>query len=162
MFQVLSVSKSYGTKQLFRNVSFSVNAGECLAVYGANGVGKSTLLRILSGEEEADSGSIILSPPSVTIGYLPQGYSDASNLTVGDLLSGQRFQEVEAELAELADQLSREASPDERGGAMRAGRVRSPDRTRKPSGHDDLATRYERPRTGELSTGHGRGTGAGN
>ena len=51
-----NVSKSYGSKILFENVTFNINKGERIGLVGRNGNGKTTLMRIITGEEEADSG----------------------------------------------------------------------------------------------------------
>jgi ATP-binding cassette subfamily F protein 3 len=66
-----SLSKSFGVEDLFANVSFSVAKGARLALVGPNGIGKTTLLRILIGEEEASSGTVTRSK-SLRLGYLSQ------------------------------------------------------------------------------------------
>jgi ATP-binding cassette, subfamily F, member 3 len=66
-----SLSKSFGAEDLFANVSFSVAKGARLALVGPNGIGKTTLLRILVGEEEPSSGAITRAK-NLRIGYLPQ------------------------------------------------------------------------------------------
>src|SRR5512139_578641 len=66
-----SLSKSFGAEDLFANVSFSVAKGARLALVGPNGIGKTTLLRILIGQEEPSSGSVTRAR-SLRIGYLPQ------------------------------------------------------------------------------------------
>src|SRR5215211_867406 len=66
-----SLSKSFGADDLFANVSFSVTKGARLALVGPNGIGKTTLLRILIGEEEPSSGTVTRTR-SLRIGYLPQ------------------------------------------------------------------------------------------
>src|SRR5215216_3099255 len=66
-----SLSKSFGAEGLFANVSFSVAKGARLALVGPNGIGKTTLLRILIGEEEPSSGTITRAK-SLRIGYLSQ------------------------------------------------------------------------------------------
>lgn len=58
--EVKNLSKSYGDKLVLNDVSFTVKRGETLAVIGPSGTGKSTLLRILSGLEEPDSGQVII------------------------------------------------------------------------------------------------------
>src|SRR6478672_6994610 len=52
------ISKAFGAKPLFEEVSFSVSEGDRIGVIGPNGSGKSTLLRILAGTEVPDSGSV--------------------------------------------------------------------------------------------------------
>jgi ATP-binding cassette, subfamily F, member 3 len=66
-----SLSKSFGAEDLFANVSFSVAKGARLALVGPNGIGKTTLLRILIAEEEPSAGSVTRAK-SLRIGYLSQ------------------------------------------------------------------------------------------
>ncbi len=66
-----SLSKSFGAEDLFANVSFSVAKGARLALVGPNGIGKTTLLRILIGQEEPSSGTVTRAR-NLRIGYLPQ------------------------------------------------------------------------------------------
>lgn len=58
LLQVEEISKSFGDRLLFDNVSFSIDAGERYAIVAQNGAGKSTLLKIITGKETQDSGSI--------------------------------------------------------------------------------------------------------
>lgn len=53
-----NLTKSFGIKILFENISFNVNEGDKIAIVARNGTGKSTLLKILSGKEIADSGNV--------------------------------------------------------------------------------------------------------
>ena len=55
-----NLSKSYGLKVLFKNISFNVNEGDKIAIVAKNGSGKSTLLKILMGKEIADSGTVAI------------------------------------------------------------------------------------------------------
>lgn len=71
MIQVTNLSKSYGSQILFEGVSFNVNAGEKVGLVGRNGHGKTTLFRILLGEEESDGGTVTV-PKRYTIGHLDQ------------------------------------------------------------------------------------------
>ncbi|HUE99566.1 MAG TPA: ABC-F family ATP-binding cassette domain-containing protein [Anaerolineales bacterium] len=66
-----SLSKSFGAEDVFANVSFSVAKGARLALVGPNGIGKTTLLRILIGQEEPSSGTVTRTR-SLRVGYLPQ------------------------------------------------------------------------------------------
>ena len=68
---VENLSKCYGDRQLFRQVSFEIKRGEHVAVIGDNGTGKTTLLKILNGIIPADSGSFRLGT-NVEIGYYDQ------------------------------------------------------------------------------------------
>ncbi|WP_442604076.1 ABC-F family ATP-binding cassette domain-containing protein [Paenibacillus sp. KN14-4R] len=58
ILQVLNVSKSYGEKVLFDDISFTLNEGQRIGLIGVNGTGKSTLLKLLAGFETADSGKL--------------------------------------------------------------------------------------------------------
>ncbi len=71
MLQVSQLSKSYGNRTLFSDVSFTVGSGEIVGLVGRNGSGKSTLFKILRGDEEPDEGSINFSK-SYRIGFLDQ------------------------------------------------------------------------------------------
>ena len=66
-----NISKTYMERKVLNNVSFFLNEGDKVGIIGINGTGKSTLLRILAGAEEADSGNIIRTN-GVRISYLPQ------------------------------------------------------------------------------------------
>ena len=68
---IKNLSKSFGDRMLFSEVNLEVEGGERIALLGDNGTGKSTLLKILMGEEEPDGGKLRLGP-TVKIGYLPQ------------------------------------------------------------------------------------------
>ena len=55
-----NLTKSYGLKVLFKDISFNINEGDKIAIVAKNGSGKSTLLKILMGKEIADSGTVII------------------------------------------------------------------------------------------------------
>ncbi len=71
LITVSSLTKSYGHVDIFANLSFGVAKGARLGIVGPNGVGKTSLLRILAGVDEASSGSIHRAR-GVRVGYLPQ------------------------------------------------------------------------------------------
>src|SRR5512145_3508590 len=71
LITVSSLSKSFGAADLFAGVTFTVAKGARLALVGPNGIGKTTLLRILIGQEEPSSGTVTRAR-SLRIGYLPQ------------------------------------------------------------------------------------------
>lgn len=71
MIQFTEVTKSFGGQVLFENITFSLNKREKCALVGNNGTGKSTLLRLISGEEEPDSGVINI-PQGYRVGVLKQ------------------------------------------------------------------------------------------
>ena len=65
------LSKSFGEKRLFQDLSLEMTAGERVALIGDNGTGKSTLLKLILREEVPDAG-LVYQGPSVKTGYLPQ------------------------------------------------------------------------------------------
>ena len=76
-----SLSKNYGSRQLFEDVTVYLNAGDKLGLIGVNGTGKSTLLRVLAGLEAPDSGRVSRDP-NVQAAYLPQTPVMEDHLTV--------------------------------------------------------------------------------
>ncbi|MFQ3549203.1 MAG: ABC-F family ATP-binding cassette domain-containing protein [Armatimonadota bacterium] len=68
---VSGIKKSFGKKDLFEDITFTLNDKDRVAIIGDNGTGKTTLLRIIMGEVKQTSGSIILEK-GISIGYLPQ------------------------------------------------------------------------------------------
>lgn len=78
--QIENLSKSYGPKILFEDISFNVNEGDKIALIAPNGTGKTSLMRILSGKDKADAGGKILFLKDISIAFLEQDYPfDPSN-----------------------------------------------------------------------------------
>ncbi len=67
-----NITKHHGAAVVLRDVTLVVPPRARVGLVGPNGVGKSTLLRILAGLEEPDSGTVRRSPPELSVGYLPQ------------------------------------------------------------------------------------------
>ncbi|MCR1953476.1 ABC-F family ATP-binding cassette domain-containing protein [Clostridioides mangenotii] len=76
-----NISKNYSEKPLLNNISLGINSGEKIGLIGVNGTGKSTLLKIIVGDEVSDSGTIIKTN-GLRIKYLPQNpdYDENSNV----------------------------------------------------------------------------------
>lgn len=68
---VQGLTKSFGAQVLFKNISFSIAEGQKVGIIAKNGTGKSTLLSILTGKEDYDSGSVIFTN-GIKTGYLEQ------------------------------------------------------------------------------------------
>lgn len=66
-----NVTKSYGDRLLFGDITFGVDEGDKIGIVARNGTGKSTLLRIIAGEETPDSGNVVFRN-GVRVGFLPQ------------------------------------------------------------------------------------------
>ena len=60
LLNATDISKSYTVDPLLTNLSYAINEGDKIGLIGVNGTGKSTLLRITAGVEDADSGKIVL------------------------------------------------------------------------------------------------------
>lgn len=69
--QIEDLTKSVGDRMLFESVTFGVNEGDKIGIVAKNGTGKTTLLSIIAGEEEADSGKVTFKA-DLRVGYLPQ------------------------------------------------------------------------------------------
>lgn len=76
-----NLHKSYTERRLIDGVSFSINSGEKIGIIGVNGTGKSTLLKLLSGELTADEGSIT-TVSGLKVAYLPQSPRFGEGFTV--------------------------------------------------------------------------------
>lgn len=100
MLTASGLSKSYGIRRLFADVSLQLAAGRRVALVGGNGTGKTTLLEILVGLREPDGGTVIR-PRDTEIGYLPQDLSASGDGTVHEqVLAGA------GPVARLAEQLA--------------------------------------------------------
>lgn len=78
---VENLSKSFGERKLFQNISFGIDQGQKIALVGINGAGKSTLMKIIMGIEVADSGNIAINQ-QVKISYVHQNPVFTGNLTI--------------------------------------------------------------------------------
>jgi ATP-binding cassette, subfamily F, member 3 len=88
MISVNRLTKSYGERDLFKDVSASINAGEKIGLVGPNGAGKSTFISILLGTSEATSGYVQVNK-NIRIGYLPQETNFQTTATVlSEVLEG--------------------------------------------------------------------------
>ncbi|UCC65516.1 MAG: ABC-F family ATP-binding cassette domain-containing protein [Anaerolineae bacterium] len=108
MLQVSNLSKTYGDDVILENVSFVVNAGDRVGLVGPNGCGKTTLLRIIVGQEKPDQGSVRLSPAHVTAGYLAQSLEFETGATVGDVMrqAVKGLREAECRVEALAQEMA--------------------------------------------------------
>ena len=101
------IYKSFGIDMILENISFSINAGEKIGLVGANGTGKTTLFKILTGQHVFDSGELYFSK-DLAIGYMEQIAMSESDLTVFEeaLLVFNHLIKMEAELRELEHEIS--------------------------------------------------------
>src|SRR5450759_1265970 len=101
-----ALAKSYGAINVLDEISFVMNAGDRVGLVGSNGVGKSTLLKILVGQEEAEAGTFSFAP-LLEVGYLPQTTPDFYGRSIQDLIlesvgnlrqSEERMRQIEVNL----------------------------------------------------------------
>ncbi|WP_027437044.1 ABC-F family ATP-binding cassette domain-containing protein [Lachnospira multipara] len=104
ILNVENITKTYGEKDLFRNVSLGVNKGDKIGVIGVNGTGKSTFLKIIAGIELPDSGKVIKGN-DVEITYLEQMPSFVQNETVLSYCMRGKNRATEAEAKEILNKL---------------------------------------------------------
>ena len=86
MIELKNVTKSYGDKLLFENLSLSIPPGAIVGIIGPNGAGKSTLFRMITGEEKPDSGEIEIGS-TVKLAYVNQSRELDGNKTVFEEIS---------------------------------------------------------------------------
>lgn len=88
ILSVENVSKSYGTKVLFKNISFGLDQGQKIGLLARNGAGKSSLLKILTGNDISDSGNVVMRN-GISVAFLGQEpVFDKSNSVLEAALSG--------------------------------------------------------------------------
>src|SRR6218665_651004 len=85
LLSINNLSKAYGAKVLFKNISFGINYGEKVALVAKNGSGKTTLFKILKGIEIADSGEVAFRK-DITIGFLEQNFAFDESQTIQQLI----------------------------------------------------------------------------
>jgi ATP-binding cassette subfamily F protein 3 len=106
MLTISQISKGFGQKTLFTDISLRVLAGERYGLVGPNGAGKTTLFTIILGDGEPDSGEIELER-GIQIGFLPQETAPAGDETVAELAAS-----IDPELTEIYKVLREHDDPD--------------------------------------------------
>jgi ABC transport system ATP-binding/permease protein len=90
---VENLSKAFGERKLFSNISFGIAQGQKIALVGINGAGKSTLMKIIMGQEIPDTGQVALNQ-SVKIAYVHQNPVFESNLSIYQTIFDQSNSEI--------------------------------------------------------------------
>jgi ATP-binding cassette subfamily F protein 3 len=108
MLIVSGVSKRYGHQTILEGIHFTVNAGECVGLIGPNGCGKTTLIRIIAGEEQPDEGSISFIKNNLPKGVLRQDLSFPLEHSIGEILYPQTEQaeQIELEITRVAQSMA--------------------------------------------------------
>ncbi len=98
MIQVINVSLSFGNRTLYKDVNLKFSKGNCYGIIGANGAGKSTFLKILTGEIEPNTGEVVITPGE-RMSVLAQNQNAYDDQTILDtvLLGHKRLMEVQKE-----------------------------------------------------------------
>ena len=126
------IRKSFGTHEVLKSVSFTLQAGERMGLVGVNGCGKSTLMKIIAGQETADGGSVNIQK-GLRIGYLAQQGELTGEETVQETLEAvfEPQRQMEAEMRRLEQEM--------------AGAAEDPETLRRLGGRYDALTReFER------------------
>lgn len=89
------IGKSFGVRTLFSGLTFGIDQGEKVAFVAKNGTGKSTLMKILAGREEPDTGRVVLRK-GIRMGYLEQHPSFPPEATVADIVYGEQTPQLQA------------------------------------------------------------------
>ena len=105
MLQVNNLHKAYGDNVILSGATFTLNHGDRAGLVGPNGCGKTTLLRIIVGQERSDQGSVSWQPPDLRIGYLEQALTYPERTTVGAAMRGELAQ-AERAVRELAERMA--------------------------------------------------------
>lgn len=113
MISLNQLSMAYGQRLLFFDVNLNLNSGNCYALVGANGCGKSTFFRLITGEEEVTSGDIMV-PKSTSIGWLKQDQFRYEDTPIRDIVL-QAKPELWLALKEREELLTSETWDDEMG-----------------------------------------------
>ncbi|MDQ2885969.1 MAG: ATP-binding cassette domain-containing protein [Chloroflexota bacterium] len=106
LLTVRGLGKSYGAIHVLQSINFVINQNDRVGLVGPNGVGKSTLLRILTRQEEADEGSFMFAL-SVAVGYLPQSTPDFYGHSIQDLIleAVGQMRQLEEQMRQLEAQM---------------------------------------------------------
>lgn len=114
MIYASNLSKSYGSKTLYRDGSFQINRGDKIGLVGTNGSGKTTILRLLANEEKPDTGTVTISD-KIKVGYFSQNLEQMQGRSaLAEVETAHpRFKDVQSELQTLEAKLSEDLSEDE-------------------------------------------------
>src|SRR5207244_2627395 len=101
LFRLSEVTKAYGAQEVLRGVTFQLNPSEHVGLVGRNGAGKTTIFRLLTGQEETDRGDVVLLR-GLRIGLLEQQPAFA-----GDLSAREEAYSVFTELRAMEEEITR-------------------------------------------------------
>src|SRR5512135_1923524 len=111
MIQLVAISRQQGSQILFQNASFQILPGTRSGLVGRNGAGKTTIFRLITGEEHADSGEIVI-PKKTVVGYFSQDVGEMAGRSALDEVMaassatvslGEELRSMEARMCEPMD-----------------------------------------------------------
>ncbi len=107
LFRLSDIQKSYGGNEVLRGVSFQINPNEKVGLVGRNGAGKTTVFRIITGEEAADEGEVF-KLSNLKIGLLAQhvDFNDDETVHTAALSAFERLHDIEAEMRRLEHEMA--------------------------------------------------------
>jgi ATP-binding cassette subfamily F protein 3 len=107
MLNLRNITVSFGGRDLYKNISFQINPKDKIGVVGKNGAGKSTMLKLIIGEQKATSGTINMTN-SLSIGYLPQEINVNSNEEILNevLQANKKLLEINRRLEEINKEIT--------------------------------------------------------
>ncbi len=105
MISLSDVTVAHGARVLFKDVSLRIDPGVRIALVGANGVGKTTLLELIAGERQPDAGEIARRR-DVTVGAMHQEVADASGPVLGEVMAASPVPALEEQLSLLASRIA--------------------------------------------------------
>jgi ATPase subunit of ABC transporter with duplicated ATPase domains len=111
--QLAGVAKHFGAKTVLDHVTLTIGPHSRVGVVGPNGVGKSTLLRIVAGLEDPDQGTVSRAPAQLTAGYLSQERRSRAETVLGSLARETGVARAEQELWAAAAALAQDATAEE-------------------------------------------------
>lgn len=107
MFTISGLVVQFSGVDLFRDISFLVNGKDKIGLVGKNGVGKSTLMKIIAGQQQPEAGTVVI-PAGKQVGYLPQELSTDSRLSIFEevLSVFGNIRQLEQEIEDISKQLT--------------------------------------------------------
>ncbi len=111
LFRLSDVYKSYAGNEILRGVSFQINPNEKVGLVGRNGAGKTTVFRVITGEESADEGEVF-KLSNLKIGLLQQhvDFTEDETVHTAALSAFQRLHDIEAEMRHLEVEMAKDAT----------------------------------------------------
>ena len=107
MLNFTNITVSFGGRDLYKNISFQINPKDKIGIVGKNGAGKSTMLKLIIGEQKPTSGSVNMTN-SLTVGYLPQELNVNSNENILNevLKANKKLLQINSRLDEINNEIT--------------------------------------------------------